>query len=80
MNYDDISKEICRLAELSNNWSSTIIIPQSAHSSISVQLLKGNFLLLLMVQLISLMSIPKESLHPYIALIQICSVKMTGQN
>ena len=29
MNYDDISKEICRLAELSNNWSSTIIIPQS---------------------------------------------------
>jgi hypothetical protein len=29
MNYDDISKEISRLAELSNNWSSTIIIPQS---------------------------------------------------
>ena len=28
MNYDEISKEICRLAELTNNWSSTIIIPQ----------------------------------------------------
>jgi hypothetical protein len=28
MNYDDISKEICRQAELLNNWSSTIIIPQ----------------------------------------------------
>ncbi len=28
MNYDVVSKEICRLAELTNNWSSTIIIPQ----------------------------------------------------
>jgi len=28
MNYDEISKEICHLAELTNNWSSTIIIPQ----------------------------------------------------
>ncbi len=28
MNYDEISKKICRLAELTNNWSSTIIIPQ----------------------------------------------------
>ena len=28
MNYDVISKEISRLAELTNNWSSTIIIPQ----------------------------------------------------
>ena len=28
MNYDVVSKEISRLAELMNNWSSTIIIPQ----------------------------------------------------
>jgi len=28
MNYDEISKEICRLAELTKKWSSTIIIPQ----------------------------------------------------
>jgi hypothetical protein len=28
MNYEVVSKEICRLAELTNNWSSTIIIPQ----------------------------------------------------
>ena len=28
MNYEVISKEIIRLAELTNNWSSTIIIPQ----------------------------------------------------
>jgi hypothetical protein len=28
MNYDVVSKEISRLAELTNNWSSTIIIPQ----------------------------------------------------
>ena len=27
MNYEVISKEIIRLAELTNNWSSTIIIP-----------------------------------------------------
>ena len=54
--------------------------PRVMHSSISVQLLKGNFLLLLMVQLISLISIPKESVHPYIASIQIFLVKTTGQN
>ena len=28
MNYDVVSKEIIHLAELTNNWSSTIIIPQ----------------------------------------------------
>jgi len=28
VNYEVVSKEICRLAELTNNWSSTIIIPQ----------------------------------------------------
>ena len=28
MNYDVVSKEISHLAELTNNWSSTIIIPQ----------------------------------------------------
>jgi hypothetical protein len=28
MNYEFLSKEIIRLAELTNNWSSTIIIPQ----------------------------------------------------
>ena len=28
MNYEVLSKEIIRLAELTNNWSSTIIIPQ----------------------------------------------------
>ena len=28
MNYNVVSKEISRLAELTNNWSSTIIIPQ----------------------------------------------------
>jgi hypothetical protein len=28
MNYEVVSKEIIRLAELTNNWSSTIIIPQ----------------------------------------------------
>jgi len=28
MNYGEVSTEICHLAELTNNWSSTIIIPQ----------------------------------------------------
>jgi len=28
MNYEVVSKEICHLAELTNNWLSTIIIPQ----------------------------------------------------
>ena len=28
MNYEVLSKEIIRLAELTNNWSSTVIIPQ----------------------------------------------------
>jgi hypothetical protein len=45
MNYDVVSKEISRLAELTNNWSSTIIIPQgdaflnissAAHGKLSV--------------------------------------------
>ena len=54
--------------------------PRVMHSSISVQLLKGNFLLLLMVQLISLMSIPKDEVHPFIASIQIFSVRTTGKN
>jgi len=65
MNYEVVSKEICCLAELTNNWSSTIIIPQGdAFVNIS-SAAQGNFLLLQMVQLISLMSIPKENLHPY---------------
>ncbi len=81
MNYNVVSKEISRLAELTNNWSSTIIIPQGdAFLNIAVQLLKGNFLLLLMVLLISLMSIPKVEVHPFIASIQIFSVKTTGKN
>ena len=80
MNYEVLSKEIIRLAELTNNWSSTIIIPQGdAFLNIS-SAAQGKFLLLLMVQLISLMYIPKVGVHRFIASIQIFLVKMTGQN
>ena len=80
MNYDEISKEICRLAELTNNWSSTIIIPQGdAFLNIS-SAAQGKLSVTPDGATNQPNVYPKGSLHPFIVSIQIFMVKMTGQN
>jgi len=79
-NYEVVSKEICRLAELTNNWSSTIIIPQGdAFLNIS-SAAQGNLSLTPDGATNQPNVYPKGKCASLYCFIQILSVKTTGQN
>ncbi len=79
MNYEVVSKEICRLAELTNNWSFTIIIPQG-DAFLNISSAAQGKLSATPDGATNQPNVYPKGVHPYIALIQIFLVKTTGQN